>query len=685
MAYDFENSITDDSIRNAFDNYCLTVNENKSPNFVDRVCFYYERGTDEFPFNNSETSGMYFGKGNDNTAVYKASVNRIVNGLTDHRSKFKQMFRSVSTFLEGTNSTNLVPDLQKQSYLMMCPGVPVEGSDSSEYDSLNTRMTKYLSVDISKVFGVGEDGRIDTSINDDELLPLLTMHVLSIIYQNQGSITIDTDSGLFLINTDSGQIPFEKYLLEVSQLWQMLCLSSPVGIVYPEGFENFRIRLYATGKLDEPNRKVEYCIIKIIHGLKDTYNIHELKVYMGSDAFIRDHICSLKASEIYAYNESTGSIGSRQDTLLTYNDTIYNALNPSTNVLPRADIILNSGQYYNEFVKLVKDTNNDGYEKYRRHNYRTTVSVTRNVFKDTNGSIKVDTQPKTVRQNFIIFHSYYNEQSKPIPTELNNGTPVLNQLIINYIKENFTSQDDIKLLSTGIESVDDIITTVYPDLSNHNLDPEDNTVDKDTIYTVVDCVSDNVMSCLSDIPKKTNSPTLAVNKFAFATENDQKIMENGYFITKINGVLQHDQTEMSSQYVCPVYLKRGVSAQNIESRLATFNKIPFSTTLLDISSDELIDNIKITGKDDASTRIAKSLTYVLNKSFFDTRKIELTNYQSMIASVVKDYTTDGNFESIILKFQTDDVVDKKTEYVMFVTKNTNSTVDPLRRLISYKF
>lgn len=421
-------SLTSDVIINSFYKNSVILDESVNK---DDTCFYYERGGFFFPYNQNETTGLGYDVVEQQSArspIYNKSVYDVVNGLTYVDSVFLQTFRKKDTIVESGNDTVFRPNTQISCYLM-----------TSNHDKLrNPNYNVFAYADPS-------DKTKDTI---DGFLPNITSYVLSFIYNNQANISVV--DGKCYYESSSGSVEIVEYLKSNDPR-----ISEIFGVMEPVTSENIYLTMNISVKKNSnvglaANYSVEHCVLDFVcKGTPESKSSpvimnHKLKVFFDPDTFVKEHIGSFEAIEVFAYHDTDPTDG---DNLIYYSDNVYNTISESGGLYNITD---------DELISFVK-TSFDNTKRYKRHSKMKSVSFERLIFKESDIN---EEYSKTygIAQKFMIYHSMDDD------SEILSSNDIVCQKVFDFITE---INPDFQIDGTSVSAAEfkTLVKKVYLNLN----------------------------------------------------------------------------------------------------------------------------------------------------------------------------------------------------------------------------
>lgn len=420
--------LTSDVIINSFYKNSVILDESVNK---DDTCFYYERGGSFFPCNQTETSGLGYDAVEHQSAkspIYEKSIYDVVNGLTYNDSVFLQTYRKKDTILESGNDAVFSPNTQISCYLM-----------TSNHDNL--RNPNY------NVFAYA-DPSDRTKNTIDGFLPNITSYILSFIYNNQASISIV--EGKCCYESSTGTVEIVEYLKSSNPR-----ISEIFGVMEPVTSENIYLTMDISVEKNSnvgmaANYSVEHCVLDFVcKGTPESKSSpvvmnHRLKVFFDPDIFVKEHVGSFEAIEVFAYYDMNPTDG---DNLIYYSDTVYNTISESGGLYNITD---------DELITFVKSSFDDT-RRYKRHSKVKSVSFERYIFKESDINDEYS-KAYGVAQKFMIYHSMEDDS---VILSSNN---IVRQKVFDYITE-INPDFQISGSSVSIAEFKTLIKKVYPNLN----------------------------------------------------------------------------------------------------------------------------------------------------------------------------------------------------------------------------
>lgn len=429
-----------DNLKNAFKKYSFTLNGVNR----DDSCFYYERGTSGFPFNQSENGGFGYNGDTDQYPQFNSSIQDVVNGWTYADTIVKQSFRKKDTIL--ASGQELTPNTQISCYL-------IAGASIGTYNSLTDGDTNRFSVFMSS-------DPSDTKMNEEQsILPNLVSHVTNYIFNNTTRFDESVWNVDMTINptfkepdSDIGKTIFEKMASDDSRVKEIVNLSNENDCSF-KFITTVAVNKNVQEVPSEKRRTVKWIYLDIVFTYDTEYH-QLLKIYFDPDNFIEDHIGSIDAVEIFAYtNDDSG----KEDNLVAFGSEVY------------ATIKRDEGGYYDIVASSMKDfiwAKTNGLQKYSRHKKMTDITLQRKTFDVVSKEYKVD---KTdISQHFYLFHSMETEPKlnetiyKKITTYIFDYIQTKN---FEEFKTNFINNSDDFFGTEKNSIIRNVIRHVYPTLN----------------------------------------------------------------------------------------------------------------------------------------------------------------------------------------------------------------------------
>lgn len=403
-------TLTIEAINNSFKTRSIILDESSNK---DDVCFYYERGTDNFTFSQEE---------NKPYGIYDTSIETVNNGLAYYDSEFNQVSSTRDKILVASNA--LVPGSVSSCYLML--------GNSATNTVGKSNYSEFITSDPSD----------ENSSTESGFLGNLTIRTLSFIYNNMKRFDfIDWPSeGTVNEPTIDGETLFD-YLFENDQYFHYIenILAENESSVGDRTYTletNCSIDVFGESYVGKKSITIKSTTLTFVFKNNDTGQsyTHKIKAYFDPDVFIKNHIGSIDSIEIYAFNDfnslETVTPSELSDILISYGTKTFST------------ITAESGGFYDTDDSILDSLAWDStvsQKRYRRHNNFKSIYMFRNVYQSTEKGIKKEpnTDKCIIKQKFIIYHSLESD------IEIEGTNKIVREKIMSYIYNNLKDKENV--------------------------------------------------------------------------------------------------------------------------------------------------------------------------------------------------------------------------------------------------
>lgn len=416
----------------------------------DNVCFYIQRGSVDYPFNQEDYlpfGSKYKEDGTQdpiselNPPVYTKSVNRVINGLYDTS---KQMY----TISKDETDAQLMDVL----YI----GAPKDLSEQQESGIANLIAVNDFDITIPSA---------------DNIIPFTLMEIIQFVKSNEFDFVTIPGNGVsgglinekktgeeFLADVDGTSIntKMKDNVIHDSFDLQPQAKFSIENIEYKNPLNPNVMNSSVYGRVVS----VE---IKMIH--ESSNNTLSFKVYFDPDVFFSERLGSADKIDVWYFRDEPDD---RYN--INYGSVLYDKIiqaieegSPDDRFLSKTIVNVESddiSKYILDAYRSVPD--------YSRHTNYLSYTLRRRVFLDSAGGIKKLGDDEDDNQSLMTFYVFYSSEDKP-------STAIMKQKILDdlksFILDKLKTEPNFKnLIGEGFDKSDDealateVVKYVYPEL-----------------------------------------------------------------------------------------------------------------------------------------------------------------------------------------------------------------------------
>lgn len=439
-----------DLIDESFEKY-KNIQLNGGPNGTDdNVCFYIQRGSIDYPFNQEDYlpfGSKYSADGSQepiselNPPIYTKSVSRIVNGLYDTS---KQMY-TISKEEDGTQMTDVL-------YI----GAPKDLSEQQESGIANLVAVNEIDINIPSA---------------DNIIPFTLMEIVQFVKNNEfdfvtipgngvsGGLINERKSGSeFLANVDGTSIndKMKSDVIHHSFDNQPQAAFSIETIEYKNSLNPNVMNSSVYGRVVS---------VTIVMSLLSNSNTSKFKVYFDPDVFFSERLGSVDKIDVWYFRDDPDDKYNINYGSVLY-DKIIQAIEegaPDDRFIPKTIVNIESDDISKYILDAYRSVPN-----YSRHTSYLSFTLRRRVFLDSAGGIKKLGDDEDDNQSLMTFYVFYSSEDKP-------STAIMKQKILSdlksFILDKLKTEPNFKnLIGEGFDKSDDealateVVKYVYPEL-----------------------------------------------------------------------------------------------------------------------------------------------------------------------------------------------------------------------------
>lgn len=414
----------------------------------DNVCFYIQRGSIDYPFNQEDYlpfGSKYNEDGSQdpisdlNPPIYTKSVNRIVNGLYDTS---KQMY-TISKEEAGTQMTDVL-------YI----GAPKDLSEQQESGIANLIAVNNININIPSA---------------DNIIPFTLMEIVQFVKNNEfdfvtipgngvsGGLINERKSGdAFLANIDGTSINDEMIENVIDESFEL----------QPQAeFSIKEIEYKNSLNPNVMNSSVYGRVVSVTIVMSLLSNTSTFKVYFDPDVFFSERLGSADKIDVWYFRDEPDDKYN-----INYGSVLYDKIvqaieegSPDDRFLPKTIVNIESddiSKYILDAYRSVPD--------YSRHTSYLSYTLRRRVFLDSAGGIKKLGEDEDDNQSLMTFYVFYSSEDKP-------SSAIMKQKILSdlksFILDKLKTEPNFKnLIGEGFDKSDnealatEVVKYVYPEL-----------------------------------------------------------------------------------------------------------------------------------------------------------------------------------------------------------------------------
>lgn len=437
-----------DLIDESFEKYKNIKLDGESNGTDDNVCFYIQRGSIDYPFNQEDYlpfGSKYSADGSQepiselNPPIYTKSINHIVNGLYDTS---KQMY-TISKEETGAQMTDVL-------YI----GAPKDLSEQQESGIANLVSVNDLDITIPSA---------------DNIIPFTLMEIVQFVKNNEfdfvtipgngvsGGLINERKSGdEFLANVDGSSINDKM-----------------IDDVIANSFRNQPSATFSIATIEYKNSlnpnvmdsSVYGRVVSVTIEMTLLSNTSRFKVYFDPDVFFSERLGSADKIDVWYFRDEPDD---RYN--INYGSVLYDKIvqaieegSPDDRFLPKTIVNIESDDISKYILDAYRSVPN-----YSRHTSYLSFTLRRRVFLDSAGGIKKLGDDGDDNQSLMTFYVFYSSEDKP-------STAIMKQKILSDLKsfifDKLKTEPNFKnLIGEGFDKSDDealateVVKYVYPEL-----------------------------------------------------------------------------------------------------------------------------------------------------------------------------------------------------------------------------
>lgn len=415
----------------------------------DNVCFYIQRGSFDYPFNQEDYfpfGSKYNEDGSQdpiselNPPIYTKSVSRIVNGLYDTS---KQMY----TISKDETDAQLMDVL----YI----GAPKDLSEQQESGIANLIAVNNIDIAIPSA---------------DNIIPFTLMEIVQFVKNNEFDFVTIPGNGVSggLINERKSGAEFLADVDGTSINTKMI--DNVIG-------ESFKLQPSAEFSIEEIEYKNSLnpnVINSSVYGrvvsvtIKMSLlnnNTSKFKVYFDPDVFFSERLGSADKIDVWYFRDEPDDKYN-----INYGSVLYGKIvqaieegSPDDRFLPKTIVNIESDDISKYILDAYRSVPN-----YSRHTSYLSFTLRRRVFLDSAGGIKKLGDGEDDNQSLMTFYVFYSSEDKP-------SAAIMKQKILSdlksFILDKLKTEPNFKnLIGEGFDKSDDealateVVKYVYPEL-----------------------------------------------------------------------------------------------------------------------------------------------------------------------------------------------------------------------------